>query len=217
MNDLPSIGRRGLLGFTAAAFVAAGAWNPASAQSADGAASIAPIQRFNDALLAAMKAGPSMSFAQRAAMLTPVIEQTLDLDAILAASVGLRWPALPDDQKAQVDTAFRRYTVASYAANFNSYTGQTFQMSPGVRSVGNGEVVVGTRLVSTDGSATPLDYVMRDTRSGWKAVDVLAGGSISRVAVQRSDFRHLLTSGGVPALMAALQSKVANLSGGMNA
>jgi phospholipid transport system substrate-binding protein len=58
---------------------------------------------------------------------------------------------------------------------------------------------------------------MRNGPAGWKAVDVLANGSISRVAVQRSDFRELLANGGVPALMAALQRKVANLSGGMTA
>ena len=73
-----------------------------------------------------------------------------------------------------------------------------------------------TKLVARDGTSTTLDYVMRDGPSGWKVVDVLAGGAISRVAVQRSDFRTLLTSGGVPALTVALQNKVANLSGGMH-
>jgi len=48
-------------------------------------------------------------------------------------------------------------------------------------------------------------------RGCWKAVDVLAGGSISRVAVQRSDFRSVLASGGVPALTSSLQHKAANL------
>ena len=48
-----------------------------------------------------------------------------------------------------------------------------------------------------------------------KAVDVLADGSISRVAVQRSDFRDLLRNGGVPALITALRQKVVTLSGGM--
>jgi phospholipid transport system substrate-binding protein len=216
-HDLSSIGRRGLLGFAATAFAAAGLAGSANAQVANNAGAIAPIQRLNAALLDAMKAGPRMSFAQRTAMLAPVIEQTFDLDAILASSVGLRWPEVPNDQKAEVNNAFRRYTVASYAANFNSYSGQTFQVSPTVRNVGNGEVVVQTKLVAADGSVTPLDYVMRNGPSGWKVVDVLSGGTISRVAVQRSDFRSLLTSGGMPALMAALQSKVANLSGGMNA
>jgi len=216
MHDFPSIGRRGLLGIATTALVAAGIRVPASAQTANAAAASAPIQHLDAALLAAMKAGSGMSFAQRSTTLAPVIEQSLDLDAILAASVGLRWPALPNDQKAQVDAAFRRYTVASYASNFNSYNGQTFQMLPDVRSVGNGDLIVRTKLVAADGSATPLDYVMHDGPSGWKAVDVLANGAISRVAVQRSDFRTLLTSGGVPALMVALQNKVANLSGGMH-
>jgi phospholipid transport system substrate-binding protein len=211
-----SVGRRGLLGIATAAFAAIGSRSSADAQTANHIGSNAPIQRLDGALLGTMQAGPKMSFAQRFATLAPVIEQTFDLDAILAASVGLRWPDLPNDQKAQIDAAFRRYTVASYASNFDSYDGQTFQVSPDVREVGNGEVIVRTKLVARDGSSTPLDYVMRGDQTGWKVVDVLAGGAISRVAVQRSDFRTLLTSGGAPALTVALQNKVANLSGGMH-
>jgi phospholipid transport system substrate-binding protein len=52
---------------------------------------------------------------------------------------------------------------------------------------------------------------------GWQAVDVLTDGSISRVAVQRSDFRGLLMAGGVPALTKGLEHKVALLSGGTQA
>ena len=55
---------------------------------------------------------------------------------------------------------------------------------------------------------------MRQTPSGWKAVDVLADGAISRVAVQRSDFRTVLAGGGGAALVAKLERKVADLSGG---
>ena len=55
---------------------------------------------------------------------------------------------------------------------------------------------------------------MEQTPSGWKVVDVLAAGSISRVAVQRSDFRHLLSNGGGDALLASLRRKTADLSGG---
>jgi phospholipid transport system substrate-binding protein len=43
---------------------------------------------------------------------------------------------------------------------------------------------------------------------------VLADGAISRVAVQRSDFRSLLMRGGAPALAASLQQKTADLGGG---
>ena len=76
-----------------------------------------------------------------------------------------------------------------------------------------GEVVVATQISPRSGSPTRLDYVMRQMPSGWRAVDVLADGSISRVAVQRSDFQSLLASGG-QALIASLQRKVQTLSGG---
>ena len=36
---------------------------------------------------------------------------------------------------------------------------------------------------------------MRDDNGVWRAVDVLLDGSISRVAVQRSDFRKILANG----------------------
>jgi phospholipid transport system substrate-binding protein len=214
-HDAALIGRRGLLALAIPAPLLAASWHRANADPNPGADAIAPIESLDAALRAAMKAGHSTPFTQRYAMLAPVIEQTFDLNAVLAASIGLSWSAIPGDQQAQLLDAFRRYTVASYTANFDNYTGQTFHIASEIRSLGNGEVVVQTEISAADGSSNKLDYVMRNTSSGWKAVDVLADGSISRVAVQRSDFRHLLNSGGAPALLAGLQQKVANLSGSM--
>jgi phospholipid transport system substrate-binding protein len=143
-----------------------------------------------------------------------VVEKVFDLDAVLAASIGLSWRTLAAAEQTALEAAFRRYTVSSYATSFDSYNGQSFQVSPAVRTLGNGEVIVQSRLMRADGSSVGLDYVMHRGPAGWQAVDVLTDGSISRVAVQRSDFRELLNSGGAPALVAGLQHKVANLSGG---
>jgi phospholipid transport system substrate-binding protein len=211
------VGRRGLLGLAIATSVSAVSWHEARAQAANDSGAATQVQQLDAALLASMKAGRNVPFAQRYAMLEPVIDRTFDLDAVLAASIGLSWPTLPSDQQNQLRAAFRRYTVASYAANFDNFTGQAFRVSPTPRVVGNGDVVVETKIIANDGSTTQLDYVMRNGPSGWKAVDVLADGSISRVAVQRSGFRLLLRSGGAPALMEGLQHKVASLSGGMRA
>ncbi len=207
-------GRRDLLGLAAIAFVAAIPLRATSAQTTvDGSATV-PVQQLDDALLAAMKAGGSAPFEDRYRALVLVIERVFDLDAVLAASIGLSWATLPAAQQAALATAFRRYTVSSYATSFNSYNGQRFEVSPSVRTLANGEVVVNSRLRRADGSSITLDYVMRRGSAGWQAVDVLTDGSISRVAVQRSDFRGLLSSGGTPALVAGLEHKVANLSGG---
>ena len=186
---------------------------PAKAEEAS-PGPVAPIRRLDAALLAAMKAGPGTPFVQRFAALRPVIERTFDLDTILAITVGMRWTTLPSYQKQRLAAAFRRYTVATYTANFDHYDGQRFQLQPATRPVGNGDVIVYSKFIGSDGSAVALDYVMRDGARGWQAVDVLAEGGISRVATQRSEFNAVLSSGGAPALTAALEQKVASLSGG---
>jgi phospholipid transport system substrate-binding protein len=211
-HDVPPMGRRGLL--TLAAAFGALSWDVAGAQTPGGNSPTAPVARLNDALLASMKAGGRMSFDERYRALGPVIDQVFNMDTVLANSVGLSWATLPEARKTELATAFRRYTVSSYVSNFSSFNGQSFQVLPNVRAVGDGEVVVQSRLLRTDDSPLQLDYVMRAVPSGWQVVDVLTNGSISRVAVQRSDFTHLMGRGGAPALVLALNSKVSNLSGG---
>jgi phospholipid transport system substrate-binding protein len=209
-----AIERRDLLGLTVGAFVVPVLWRPAGAET-PGVSAKLPIEQLDRALLEAMKVGDRTSFSERYRALAPVVEEVFNLDAVLATSIGLIWATLPEAQKAELAAAFRRYTVSSYVSNFNSYNGESFKVLPSVRLVGNGEVVVQTCLLRTNDSPVKLDYIMRDGRSGWQAVDVLTDGSISRVAVQRSDFRELLLAGGVPALTAGLGRKTANLSGGM--
>jgi phospholipid transport system substrate-binding protein len=204
-----AITRRMLLG----ASLLAAAASPAGA-AIDSAAVIAPIQQLCDGLLAIMHAGGAVPFAQRYEQLAPTVAQAFDLDAILQVSVGPAWGALPVDEKSMLQAAFRRYTIASYVNSFDSYDGQRFDVSPTLRALPNGEQVVDTRIVPRTGDSHVLDYVMRQSGPGWRAVDVLLDGTISRVAVQRSDFRSLLARGGAAALAKSLQEKTTDLSGG---
>ncbi len=199
--------RAGWLGLVTAALAA----GRSRAQNGDDAA--ASVEAFSDALLRSMRAGRGMSFTQRFAMLAPAVDRALDLDVILRTSVGPQWAGMSADQQAALRQAFRRYTIANFAANFDTYSGETIRVNPEPRSLPNGDEIVTTQIIPTSGSPTTLAYVMRQTSSGWKAVDILADGSISRVATQRSDFRALLASGGGPALVRSLQDKVATLSG----
>jgi len=201
-----AIDRRTLFGLGALAI----AGRPLAAGAIDVAAAIVPIQRLTDALLAIMRAGRATPFEQRFAQLAPVIDNAFDLDTFLQNSVGPTWQTLPPDQKSQLQAAFRRYTIARYVNSFDSYDGQRFTISPTTRALANGQQIVETRIVPRSGTSHVLAYVMRPDGQRWRAVDVLAD-SISQVAVQRSDFRALLSRGGAPALVASLQSKTTNL------
>lgn len=209
------IGRRDAAALTAAAFATLLAKPPAHADTNTGASLFGPVKALDDALIAAMRAGDTTPFERRCQLLEPVIDRVFNLNAVLAASVGLAWQSIPYAQKTTLASAFRRYTVSSYVANFNSFNGQRFEILPDARAVGGGAIVVKTRLIRQDEAPVELDYVMRQGPAGWQVVDVLTDGSISRVAVQRSDFRELLESGGATALAAGLERKVANLSGSM--
>jgi phospholipid transport system substrate-binding protein len=201
-----ALGRRLLL---AAALLA-----PLAAHANVAATPAEPIRALDDALLGLMRAGPTMNFAQRSAALAPEVERAFDLPLILRNSVGLRWNGIAEAQRQELLDTFTRFTIASYVANFDAFSGERFEIDVQTRQVGQ-EQVVQTRIVPTSGDPTRIDYVMRDTGNGiWKAVDVLLDGTISRVAVQRSDFRSLLASGGPEPLIAALRGKIAGLAAG---
>lgn len=203
--------RRDLMAATAAIFV--GIVLPAYAL--DDQAVVAPVRQLMGGLLEVMRAGSGTLFKQRLDMLEPIIDRTFDLATILRESVGTPWTTIPPDQQTILVDAFRRYTVASYVSNFSDFRGQRFEINPIVRAVG-GEQVVETRIIPLSGERHELDYVMRQGPSGVRIVDVLANGSISRVAVQGSDFRRLLAHGGAQAVAESLRVKSIDLSSEAN-
>jgi phospholipid transport system substrate-binding protein len=173
-----------------------------------------PVEQLHAGLMAIMKAGKTAPFRQRYDMIAPVIGRTFDLEVILRQVIGPRLAALPPDQRAAVGDAFRRYTIASYVANFDTYSGQRFEVAPVVRAAGSDRVVE-TQIAAASGQGYVLDYVMRQESGGWKVVDVLVDGAISRVAAQRSEMRSMLADSGGAGLLVGLRQKTADLSGGI--
>jgi phospholipid transport system substrate-binding protein len=198
-----------LLALGAAAVPALGIGRAAAAPEV-----IGPVEQLHAGLMTIMKAGRTAPFRRRYEMIAPVVDQSFDLATILRQAIGPRWASLPADQKTALEDAFRRYTTASYVANFDAYAGQRFEVAPVVRAVG-GDRVVATRIVTASGEVHALDYVMRPENGGWKIVDVLAEGSISRVAAQRSEMRTVLAGSGGAGLLISLRQKTAELSGGI--
>jgi phospholipid transport system substrate-binding protein len=194
---------------TLLALSAALMFGTAAAAESDPAA--APIATLDQALMTAMKNG-SQPFQQRFQALAPAVDGAFNLQQILKTTVGLRWSAIPPDQQKALLSVFRAYTIANYAANFDSDSGDQLRILPETRTVGSDKVVE-TEIVPKSGDPIRMDYVMRQGDAGWQAIDVLETGTISQVAVQRSDIRTLL-EGGADKLIDSLKAKVEKLSGG---
>jgi phospholipid transport system substrate-binding protein len=204
---MPLLHRRSLLLASCSAALIGPAW------AADPAV-LAPAKDLIATLLAIMKQGKAVPFANRVRTLAVAIDRDFDLETILRDSVGTSWNTIPGPDQVALRGAFRDFTVASYVNNFDSLGGQRFEVTPEPRALPNGDQVAETRIVVTPTEAHALDCVMRLGGGTWRVVDVLAEGSVSRVAVQRSDFRRLLTQGGAAALIASLRTKTTELSAG---
>ena len=168
-------------------------------------AAAAPVSLLCDRLTEVERS--SGSFAQRAQLLAPAIDQAFNLQVVLQNSLGLRYRTLPETQKQQLLDQFRQFTIARYVSNFAPGGTDRFQVDPvATPSPVAGDQIVHTRIVA-GGSSTTVDYVMRRGSAGWQVVDVLLNGNISQVAVQRADFGSSLTSGDATPLIDSLKKK----------
>jgi phospholipid transport system substrate-binding protein len=198
--------RNGLASAAAAAITFASAGAPAArAEATDPAAQ--QIDALDQAVLEAMRAGKSVTTEARYRQLEPVVTRTFDTPTMIRFAVGPTWPQIPPAQQQALTTAFRRLTVASYAKNFDSYSGQKFVVSPNVVTRGP-DKVVSTQILSPGNSPTSIAYRMRQSGDTWKVIDVYYNNSISQLTTRRSDFASTLSSGGPTALLAHINALV---------
>lgn len=180
---------------------AAGTSIPAQAQGGDPAA--ASVQNFYDTLTASMKAGGNAK--SRYEKLRPAVEQDFDLPAMTALSVGPTWSSISAaDQKTLID-AFERMTIANYARNFDSYSGEKFTVDPAVQQRGADKFVKST-LKPGSGDAIAFNYRVHQAGSNWKIVDVYLAGNISQLAQKRADFASTLSASGPQGLAKKLNA-----------
>jgi phospholipid transport system substrate-binding protein len=181
--------------------LAGGAILPAQAQSGDPAA--AAVQNFYDTLTASMKAGGTAK--SRYDKLKPAVEQDFDLSGMTALSVGPTWASISAaDQKALTD-AFERMTIANYARNFDSYSGEKFTVDPAVQQRGTDKFVKSS-LKPGSGDAIAFNYRVHQAGTNWKIVDVYLAGNISQLAQKRADFASTLSASGPQGLAKKLNA-----------
>jgi phospholipid transport system substrate-binding protein len=171
------------------------------------------IQGFYNVLLDTMKHGPELGMQGRVKALEPSIDATFDTAAMIQFIVGPSWANMSASDRSALATAFRRMTVASYAANFARFDGEQFNVDPNVQQRGPDRIVQ-TTLVPPGQKPVPLIYRMRDTTGSWKVIDVFLNGYVSELATRRSDFASMLTNGGATALIAKINTLTDGLLNG---
>jgi len=210
-NLIPSLARTGkIAGLFLAFSLAVGVFvESAGALAPDPQAN---VRGFYDTLLDTMKNGRTLGQSGRYARLAPVVDRVFNVSLMTRLAIGSSWGTLPAARQQQLTEAFRHYIAATYADRFDSYSGQQLQVTG--EQPYNADVIVQTKIVKSNGETTTINYLMRQNQSSWQISDVYLDGTISQLAVQRSEFNSILRREGVDGLVMALNRKVDLLSRG---
>jgi phospholipid transport system substrate-binding protein len=174
----------------------------------------ATIDAFYDALLAVMKDGQKLGFAGRRDRLAPAVTQAFDLPAMTRLVIGLQWQGFSSADQQQLVAAFSDFSIATYASQFDDYSGESFEVDRKAVPAPGNDVIIRTKLIQASDSPVQLDYLLRSSQDKWRIIDVYLSGTVSQLAARRSEFSSVLRQSGVAGLVALLKQKTAQLANG---
>lgn len=184
-----------------------------AAENAAAGDAVQRIEQLHGTLLEVMRKAGELGFRGRAAKLRPVIEGSYDIRFMAEKALGRYWSELDPRQRERMVDAFRRMTVATYAARFDGYDGESFEIIDDRPSVQD-TVLVRSRILRGGGEPVELTYRLRKTDASWRIIDVYLRGTVSELAMRRSEYTSVVRREGFESLVEALDAKVRELSAG---
>jgi phospholipid transport system substrate-binding protein len=169
------------------------------------------VVQFHAILVNVMKEGENLGYEGRYQWLAPAVTETFNLPFMAEIAAGIYWAKATDEERKRYVEAFSKMSTATYAARFDGFSGEKFDILS-TDQEGQSSVVVRSKITGSDGVRTDISYLMRQFGGGWKVVDVYLNGSVSELAVKKSDYSSVLKTGGMDALITALDEKVAGIA-----
>jgi len=171
------------------------------------------IQGFDAVLLDVMRNEKKLGYAGRREILNKKIGEIFHLPVMARIAVGAHWRKLTPAQRDTLVDGFSRMTVATYAARFDGWSGESFEMR-GVDTVRAKTVMVKTAIVRPNDDPVEINYLMREFSTGWRVIDVFLKQSYSELATKRSEYSSIIRRQGFAALMAQIEAKISQYANG---
>jgi phospholipid transport system substrate-binding protein len=200
------------LGVGAGLSPAAGAETAEPASDPSGQAS-RTIDALHAVLIDVMKNADSLGYEGRAKKLTPAIPRYYDVAFMAEKSVGRHWDQADPGERERFLATFLRFMVANYAGQFDGYSGQRFE-TLSEEPARMDTVLVKSVLVDPKGENVDLNYLMRKVDGAWKVIDVYLDGTVSELALRRSEFSGIVKREDFDGLIAALDERIEKLASG---
>lgn len=176
------------------------------ADEVETAAPEAVVARLENMLINNMKAGDSMNFEQRYESLRPLVGEIMAVERMGRYLFGRDWTSFDESGRENFKQAFLDLSAATYAGQFKEFGGERFDPVE-VREQGEDRVVVKRRLTTGSGRKIAFDYLMLHSDAGWRIVTIITDG-VSDLAVKRTQYRRILDSDGLDAVIAHIRESV---------
>lgn len=168
------------------------------------------IETLNATLLEVMQNADELGYPGRYEKLYPVMTGLYDFALMARIAVGAYWKKIDGPKQEQLIDAFTRMSVATYAARFDGYSGERFEIVSSEKSVRD-TVLVKTNLIKSDGSPVALNYLTRPRDGEWRIIDVFLDARFSELARLRADYTAVIKRQGFDTLIDTIESKISEM------
>ncbi|MEJ2428643.1 MAG: ABC transporter substrate-binding protein [Deltaproteobacteria bacterium] len=182
---------------------------PAAVSDPDPAAKV--VARLHAELLDVMKQAKVLGYKGRYQRLAPVVTSSYDLPFISKVVVGRYWSGFSQEQREQFVNTFTKLSIATYANQFNGYSGEHFKTISAEEST-RGRLLIKTVLIKSDGEEVALDYMLHQNEHHWQIINVIAQG-VSDLSLKRAQYTSYLKKEGFAALLQKLNDKIRSYEG----
>ncbi len=171
----------------------------------------AVVEQLNAGVVEIMKAAATLDAAGRRERFAALLPVYLDQPYMASKSVGREWKKLTPEQQEQLVASFLELSILSYVDRFQGYSGERF-LTIAEEIDEKGRAKVESKVVTGEGEEFPLSYRLHQSDGRWLIYDVFLNGSVSEMAMRRSEFSSVLKREGFENLIAAIDEKSEKLS-----
>jgi phospholipid transport system substrate-binding protein len=174
---------------------------------ADAAAATGLIDEQGSRAIEILRNKDQTTFAQREAMFREILLLGFDIKTISRFVIGKYWKQMTDEQKQAYNDVFVDFITRVYAARFDAYRGETFEITQTVKD-SSGDYWVRTHILSPGGGQPiAVDYRVRMFSATPKVVDVVVEG-ISMLNTHRVEFASVANKRGIDGLIQELHARL---------
>ncbi|QSA98889.1 ABC transporter substrate-binding protein [Methylococcus sp. EFPC2] len=164
------------------------------------------VDKLNVVMIEVMKSAKQLGYEGRYKKFEPIVKETHDFDAIAQLALGAHWKNLDDKQKQAFINKLTDLSVATYAAQFNGYSGEEFKYESS-QSLKSNRLALRYVLSAPKEKPVNFEYFLTQREGHWNIINIVVDG-ISDIALKKAQYTSIIDREGFDSLMNKLTQRI---------